>query len=69
MKSYYKAFLSGWLVSTALRSLYEDLLGKEAFLRRADAAWVSGWVTVPMALFFIMPSWVLLSDAKKDSER
>jgi len=34
----------------AVMNLYQDLLGKEAYLRVADAGWVSGWWTAPMAL-------------------
>lgn len=63
MKPWMKAFWAGALIDAACRSLYQDAIGKEAFLRVVDANWISGWYTVPLALVFLCVGVKLLYDA------
>lgn len=65
MKPWMKAFFAGALFEVALRSLSQDFHGKEAYLRMVDAGWVSGWITVPIALAVLALSCKLLYDAIK----
>ena len=57
MKIWLKLVCAGWLLSSATRSLYEDMLGKEAFILRVETGWISEWITVPIALVMII--WAL----------
>jgi hypothetical protein len=58
-------WLSGFLMSSAWRSLYEDFYGKERFLRIVDAGWISAWITVPYAVFLIFASFWLIRNARQ----
>ena len=69
MKSYWKAFWSGWLMCVAMRSLHQDILGKEQFMKYVDAAWVSGMWTIPIALMMLLVACLLFSAAVKDADR
>jgi hypothetical protein len=53
MSNFTRGFLAGWLILTAFRSLYQDILGKEAFIKVVDAGWVTPCITVPIALLFL----------------
>lgn len=62
--------IMGAMIQVAVRGLYQDALGKEAYLRVAEAGWASAYVTVPMSLlllFFCM-SYVfkVMSDGRAD---
>lgn len=46
----FRAFCLGFLVSSCVRSLFEDSLGKEEFLKYAASHWVESSLTVPIAL-------------------
>jgi len=69
MKSYWKAFWSGWLMCVTMRSLHQDILGKEQFMKYVDAAWVSGMWTIPIALMMLLVACLLFSAAVKDADR
>jgi hypothetical protein len=53
-------------MSAALRSLYQDMLGKEQYLKLIDAGWVSAGITVPIALAMCIWAILLMSNDKKD---
>ena len=53
-KHFWLIFWMGWWFSSCMRSLIEDFYGKESFMRMCQDGWVSGWITVPLALFGIM---------------
>jgi hypothetical protein len=55
-----KAFMAGILFATAVDSLYQDIIGKEAFLRIVDAGWISSVITIPLAIIFIISAFILL---------
>ena len=50
----FKVFCAGILFESALKSIQQDIHGKEAYLKIVDAGWVSAWITVPMAIIFII---------------
>lgn len=43
-------FWAGVLVNAATVSLIQDCYGKEKYLAAVENGWISGWVTVPIAL-------------------
>lgn len=47
-------FICGMLAMVAIESLYQDWLGKEAYLRWADTHWLPAEQTVPMALICLV---------------
>ncbi|MCK5612836.1 hypothetical protein KAR91_63775 [Candidatus Pacearchaeota archaeon] len=49
-----RIFLAGYIFCSAIRSLYEDMLGKEKYMQMIDVAWVSWKYTVPIAFFMII---------------
>ncbi|MEZ4483618.1 MAG: hypothetical protein R2864_03175 [Syntrophotaleaceae bacterium] len=50
MKLWFTLFMAGWLANSAIRSLQQDMLGKEKCLAMYEAAWVSPAYTVPIAI-------------------
>lgn len=58
-------WLSGYLMSSAFRSLYEDLMGKERFLKLVDIGWISAWFTVPLAVLMLLASFWLITRASR----
>jgi hypothetical protein len=64
MKPWLKAFVAGWLVSSSIDSINQDLMGKEKFLHVASALWLSAWITVPLALIGLVIAWKLIDEVK-----
>ena len=52
-------FLSGILVYSAINSLYQDMIGKEAFLERVNNNWYPAYITVPLAIIILIAALVL----------
>lgn len=65
MDATWRSFLAGIIFHSATRSLYEDLLGKERYLRMVDVGWMSAWITVPIALVMIGIVLFLIQDINK----
>jgi hypothetical protein len=65
MKAWLKAFLAGILLNMSISSLYQDLLGKEGFIKHVESAWVPAGVTIPIAILFFIIAAFLLDDARK----
>jgi len=66
MKPWLKLFFSGWLMNSATRSLEQDAIGQRGYMRLIEDAWVSAWITVPLALLFVWVAWMLAQTAKKE---
>lgn len=66
MKAWLKLFFSGWLVSSAVRSLEQDAIGQEKYIELVKSAWISAWATVPLALFFIWTAWLLCREGRRE---
>lgn len=64
-------FWAGFLVCASLHSLFADYHGKEGFIAYCQNNWVSGWFTVPLAIFNIILVLVVLylqTKKKKDGQ-
>ncbi len=51
------AFIHGVFFWWAINSLYQDIIGKEAYLQNVQTNWVDGSITIPIAigvLFFVV---------------
>ncbi len=57
-----KYFIAGWLFSSCLSSLYQDALGKDKYMALMNLAWLSGWITVPLAIVGLLVVVILLRD-------
>ena len=66
MKPWFKLFLSGWLANSVSRSLEQDAIGQRGYMRLIEDAWVSAWITVPLAIFIGLLAFMLLHTAKKE---
>lgn len=66
MKPWFALFIAGWLANTASRSLQQDMLGKEKCLAMYEAAWVSPWITVPIALLLLWLAWGLVTHSRRE---
>jgi len=66
MKPWLSLFLSGWITNSAFRSLQQDMLGKEKCLAMYEAAWVTPWITVPVALLMLWMAWVFLTHSRRE---
>lgn len=54
-----KAYWAGALVCGAGISLVQDALGKDGYVALIQAAWISGWITVPGALLvLVLAGWL-----------
>lgn len=59
------SYVAGMLAGHSLGSLYQDALGKDAYLEKVSADWISAAYTVPLALAFIALSVWLHRDIKE----
>ncbi len=44
------AFVFGMAFACSLVSLHQDMMGQEAYAKLVETNWVSGWITVPLAI-------------------
>ena len=65
MATWLKAFFAGLLIGSAFRSLEQDIVGKEAYLKIVDAGWISAWITVPVAILWLTIGLILLIKAQE----
>ena len=66
-----KKFLAGILTLSALRSLQQDWWGRDETIRHVVNDWTTPWITVPIAIGFILIGGWLCTDPKpkpKDEE-
>ena len=56
-------FIKGFLVCLALGSLYQDIIGKAAYIAHVQNHWIDGSITVPLALIAIV--WVVFYKPNK----
>ena len=61
-----QGYIAGIAVACGSTSLYQDYLGKEAYLASVAAHWTSWVYTVPPALLMLVVGIVLLIDRKDD---
>lgn len=67
MKPHIKAFVAGCLFHSAFMSILQDFVGRDAYIRHLqEGGWWPWYVTVPIALTFIVVSCVLLRMARQD---
>lgn len=45
--------LSGMLIYMGVSSLYQDFLGKDGYIQKVNESWVSGSITIPLAICLI----------------
>lgn len=58
-----KYFLAGAMLSTAIESLHQDMLGLDRYVAAVRAEWMSPMITVPVAMFAVVTS-ILLYHSK-----
>lgn len=63
-----RAFWAGMLMFIGMQSILQDIMGKEEFLRRAEAVWWPWYVTVPIAILLIFLSMYLLGISAKEEK-
>jgi len=51
--------MTWYLMCAGLYMLYQDLLGKELYIKTINAWWVSAWITVPIVFVLCTISIVL----------
>lgn len=54
-----KKFIAGFLACSAIRSIEQDIVGKEAYIQLINYAWVSAWYTVPLAVLMLVVAFIL----------
>jgi hypothetical protein len=64
MTKKWKFFFTGYIFHGALNSLYQDFLGKDKYLKMADAGWLDPWITVPLALIFLVIVVMIMASTK-----
>jgi hypothetical protein len=47
-------FLHGMVVYGCIKSLYQDIIGKEAYLQEAERNWMDASITVPLAIILLV---------------
>lgn len=58
-----KIYICGALFHAAITSLMQDWYGKEYYIEHLNKNWVSPWISVPIAIFYILYStYVLFND-------
>jgi len=65
MSPVYKAVISGWTFAFAFKSLHQDLIGKEAYLKMVECGWVTPWITIPLACMLVVIAGILFYQAQK----
>jgi hypothetical protein len=60
MKSWWWIFAAGYLANGALHSLVQDYYGMERYIQIESAAWMPAEHTVPLALFQLLVSILLI---------
>ena len=61
-----RAFWAGVLCYSCIISLFQDFMGIERYIKFVNAAWVSAWYTVPLALIGLFATVVLYCAASYD---
>ena len=56
----------GVLLHSGMRSLYQDIIGKDAYLQVTAAGWISAKYTVPLALLLIVSVFVAINNLMKE---
>lgn len=54
MKILRSEFVCGVVATASVYSLIQDYMGREAYVKWASENWVSGWYTVPLAVFVLV---------------
>ena len=49
-------YVAGIIMYSAVNSLYQDVIGKEGYIERISNGWISSWITVPLAILFLVVS-------------
>ena len=65
MKEKWYKFISGFLFYSAITSLWQDMLGKEAYIELAYQKWIPASKTVPMAIILLIISMYLFVNDNK----
>lgn len=66
MKPTTRYFWAGWLIHMASMSLYQDWIGKEAYLEKAARLWIDAAITVPLSLAVIAFAAYMMNRADKE---
>ena len=54
MKIHYRSFVAGILIVTALRNLYQDMLGLDKFIEIVKLSWVDWKISTPIAIVTLL---------------
>ena len=54
-----KRFVAGFLTCSAITSLQQDILGMEGTVRMVVNHWITGWITVPLAILALIAAVIL----------
>jgi len=68
LKLGYKAFISGWAVTTGCQVLQKDLLGLDGYLQWTLSSWVDPMITVPFSIFLIVWGYIWFRDIRRESK-
>lgn len=53
-------FYAGMFMTLAIHSFYQDYYGKEAYIKHISENWTSAYISVPLAIIFIIVAWILM---------
>lgn len=61
-------FAAGMVAATMLDGLYQDIIGKAAYVRMAQNDWVSGWWTIPVEVIcIVVAGWYVIKQARREA--
>lgn len=60
-----RMFWAGILVMWAAHSIAQDAMGKENYIKYVDLTWVSGWYTIPLAVFVLLFAFDLIHTERR----
>jgi hypothetical protein len=61
-KSKWMGYIAGILFGSSLRSLHQDIIGKERYLNLINYGWVDSYITVPIAGVMILIAVALMME-------
>ena len=69
MDKRWRGFMAGVLSVSAIRSLVQDAIGREDYIRAVPLMWVEWYISVPIAVVLLLAAMIVMApdiDKKKD---
>jgi hypothetical protein len=57
----FRLILAGMIINTGIDSLYQDMIGKEMYIKAINDLWISSYITVPFAIIGIIIAIILIN--------